>query len=123
LNTKHSSMKTKKKRSAIKVETYLIADISTKYITARDGELIGDRSAPDHVASVDPLVEGGQSQGDIFAVQLEPAIFREQVGRLQKFGFSQQFIKIFRHLHNEDIPYVRFDADGGEVTGLPIFDW
>ena len=116
-------MKAKKKSRAIKVETYLVADISTKYITAKDGELIGAQNAPDHVASVDPLVEGGQSQGDIFAVQLERVTFRGQVKRLQEFGFSREFVTIFKHLHKAGIPYVRFDADGGEATGLPTFDW
>ena len=108
----------------MKFETYKVADISTKYITASDGSILGNQNAPGHVASVDPLCIGDEPQGDIYAISLDKETFQEQVANTKAFGFSEAFINILKELHKQKIPYVRFDSDGGEVEGkLPMFDW
>jgi hypothetical protein len=116
-------MKTKS-QPKIKFETIRYADLSTKYITRTDGELIGIKTAPGHIGSTDPREEDGESEGDFFAVQLDKECFQQQIQDMQAFGFSEHFIHIFKLLHQQRIQYVRIDANGGEVDGdLPIFDW
>ena len=56
-------MKTKS-QPKIKFETIRYADLSTKYITRTDGELIGIKTAPGHIGSTDPREEDGESEGD-----------------------------------------------------------
>ncbi len=118
-------MKTKR-QPKIKFETIRYADISTKYITKTDGELIGIKKAPGHIGSTDPddQYEDGGSEGEFFAVQLDKECFQQQVEEMQAFGFSEHFIHIFVLLHQQRIQYVRIDANGGEVDGdLPTFEW
>ena len=103
-------------------ETYQVADISTKYITPKDGKLINNPQAPSHIACVDPLVTGGEPQGNIFAVTSDPATASLERKKLPEFGFSGAFLEIFKQLAHQNIPYVRFDADGGEIEGAPIFE-
>ena len=118
-------MKTKasQKSTKVKFETYKVADLSTKYITKEDGQLIGEKDAPGHIGSVDLVVPSDGSPGDFFAVQSDDLVFKEQMEDLKKFGFSEHFLHIFEQLHAQGIPYVRFDGDGGEADGLPFFDW
>ncbi len=100
-----------------------IADVSTKYITEEDGRLIGRLDAPGHVACVDPEDARSGSPGDVFAVLQESCYHRRQMVELGEFGFSSAFIRIFRELYRQRIPYVRFDANGGEAKGLAEFNW
>jgi hypothetical protein len=39
------------------------------------------------------------------------------------FGFSKAFLRIFRALYRQRIPYLRFDGGSGDADGLPEFDW
>lgn len=108
----------------MKFETYKIADISTKYITAADGQLLSQQDAPNHVASIDAFSIGDEPPGDIYAVLQDEASFQDQLNATKAFGFSESFLNILKALHKQGIPYVRFDADGGEVEGdLPMFEW
>lgn len=34
------------------------------------------------------------------------------------YGLSERFVSIMKHLRAAKVPYVRFDADGGDVEGL-----
>ena len=43
--------KTSPKSKKVKFETYQVADLSTKYITKEDGQLIGEKDAPGHVCA------------------------------------------------------------------------
>lgn len=104
-------------------EVYRIADVSTRYITRADGRLLGRVDAPGHVASVDPDDSQSGSPGDVFAVMQEGRYHRRQIAELRAFGFSAAVVGIFRALRRQGIPYVRFDADGGEAAGLAEFDW
>jgi hypothetical protein len=114
----------KPKQQAIpKFATYLIADISTKHITEADGRLVGLASAPGHIGSIDECPLGGGSPGDIYAVFKDPELHRHLVRQLKEFGFSTAFINIIRAVYKQKIAYVRFDRDGDEVYGLPVFHW
>jgi hypothetical protein len=106
-----------------KFEVYRIADISTKHITKEDGHLISRTDAPGHIASVDPHDTLTGSPGDVFAVMRERRYHRSQMEAFRSLGFSKPFLEIFRALRRQGIPYVRFDADGTEVVGLPEFFW
>lgn len=99
-------------------EIFQIADISTKYITAEDGELVQSDTAPFHIAKTDPP----DSAGDIFCVPLDRSA-EEVCKELGYYDFSEAFQNLFRRLHAAGIPYVRFDVDGGEVKDAPEFDW
>jgi len=44
--------------------------------------------------------------------------FAEEMVRAEQFGLSQRFRLIMTRLHQAGIPYVRFDADGGEIADL-----
>ena len=41
---------------------------------------------------------------------------------LPAFGLSERFVSIIRHLQAAKVPYVRFDADGGEIQDLERAD-
>jgi hypothetical protein len=107
----------------VKFETYQVADLSTKYITQEDGALIGDVEAPGHVAALDSWGSTADSPGDIFAVPTSQELLDSRIAELKAFGFSEHFVAIFQHLLDQQIPYIRFDTDGGEADGLPMFDW
>ena len=104
-------------------DIYQIADVSTKYITKEDGSLIGRLAAPGHIACIDPEDAESGSPGDVFAVLQGSRYHQKQMADFKEFGFSSAFLRIFRALHRQRIPYVRFDAGSGEADGLPEFDW
>jgi hypothetical protein len=106
-----------------KFDTYQIADVATKYITKEDGGLVGRLDAPGHIACIDPEDAESGSPGDVFAVLQDSRYHRRQMADLKEFGFSSAFLSIFRALHRQWIPYVRFDAGSGDADGLPEFDW
>lgn len=101
-------------------DTFVYADLSTKYITPEDGKLIGMDLAPFHLASVDGGPDG--STGDFFWVPLDTSI-EETCKELSDFGFSPAFCAIFSLMHSKRVPYVRFDAAGGEMEGAKEFEW
>jgi hypothetical protein len=104
-------------------DIYQAADVSTKYITKEDGSLIGRLDAPGHIARIDPKDAESGSPGDIFAVLQKSGYHRRQMAELREFGFSRAFLRIFRALYCQRIPYVRFDAGSGDADGLPEFEW
>jgi hypothetical protein len=104
-------------------DIYQIADVSTKYITQEDGSLIGRLAAPGHVACIDPENAESGSPGDVFAVLQDSGNHRRQMAELREFGFSSAFLRIFRALYRQRIPYVRFDVGSGDAEGLPEFNW
>jgi hypothetical protein len=101
-------------RRIMKFEIFKIADISTKYITESDGEKMGQLDLC--IANI----KGGY--GDILSVSgtlVDDAI---------RAGMSAAFVNIIKELLERKIPYVRFDADGGEIEGegsdrFPKFEW
>lgn len=42
----------------------------------------------------------------------------ERLMDAEQYGLSGRFIRLMRELAAQQIPYVRFDADGGDVDGL-----
>jgi hypothetical protein len=101
--------------------TYRIADISTKYITKSDGQKIGNKESPGHIASIDGF-DGG-SPGDIFSVPQNRADMDLRREDLISAGFSIHFVKIIKELSRGKIEYVRFDRDGADIEGSETFNW
>jgi hypothetical protein len=95
-------------------DTYRIADINTRHVTRRDGELMLNSHAPYLLA----ITKG--NAGAFFYI---PQDDEDMEGTLYRCGFSEAFQKLFKQLRAESIPYVRFDADGGPVDNAPVFDW
>ena len=96
-------------------KVYSYADISTAYLEPSDLDLLA--TAPGHIARLD----GGE--GDFFVVPAkENAV--EPLGdwkaRAVEHGLSQRFLNIMLALRDQQIPYVRFDRDGGFVEGCEL---
>jgi len=99
-----------------KFTTYRIADVSTLHIQPRDGELLDAEDCPLRLATTD------SKAGTILSVPLDPEDWQDEKRTLMEFGFSEAFINIMQALHDQQIEYVRFDADG-DVDEWPQFDW
>lgn len=97
-----------------KFKTFEYADVSTAYLTEHDWELMSDADVPGHIAKVD----GGL--GDFYhTCSDDPKKFAElYVPAWKKVGLSGRFIEIMVRLHEQKIPYVRFDADGNDIEGM-----
>lgn len=66
-----------------------------------------------HVGEVDG------NYGSFFYVPLDEKVdLEERLAEAEKYGLSARFIRLIRELAAQQIPYVRFDADGGDVDGL-----
>jgi hypothetical protein len=98
----------------IKFKSMRVADVSTKHITARDGQLISNPNAPHSVAEV----HGGY--GTFFHTNDDCG---DMDGSLRSAGFSDEFIRIMRLAALQGCDYVRFDSDGEDYAGLPEFEW
>jgi hypothetical protein len=99
----------------VKFETISYADISTSYLERSDLDLIGESECPGHLAELDG------KEGDFFHT---PHIADGVEGkadyqkRCKAYGLSDRFVQIMLELDSQEIRYVRFDSDGGEVEGL-----
>lgn len=100
-----------------KFTTFKIADVSTAHITAKDAMMMCDPQIPGFIASV------SEGAGEMFAVFKNERFFKDQLQFLKSRGFSSEFIALFQHLHDQNIPYVRIDSISEEVEGLPRFYW
>jgi len=97
------------------IERY--ACISTGYVESGDLELLLDPLAPGHVANHDEFC------GSYFYIPAvgrsdDPQAFEDHVTKCLAFGFSLRFVMILRTARAEDIAYIKFDRDGGEINGL-----
>ncbi len=90
-------------------ETYKVADISTRYLAESDLELLLRTDCPTRFGETD----GGF--GTFHWVPDDDELFREDMERAAQFGLSDRFVAIMRGLRAARVPYVRFDADGGEI--------
>lgn len=90
--------------------TMQVADISTGYLEPSDLPLILDTEAPMHCMNED------ESHGSMFYVPLDASTFDGYIQEARDWGFSARFVEIFQELHRQRIPYVRFDADGGDIA-------
>ena len=93
-------------------KVYSYADISTAYLEPSDLDLLA--TAPGHIAQLDA------GEGDFLVVPAKRNAF-EPLGdwkaRAVEHGLSQRFLNIMLALRDLQIPYVRFDRDGGSVEG------
>ncbi len=99
----------------MKLTTYTVADIGTQHITAKDAELLGQGGTGFRVGEID----AGRGHLVLVPDDDEPA----WMPQLREEGFSQGYIELLREVARQGIPYIRFDADGFDVEGAPVFDW
>jgi hypothetical protein len=91
---------------------YSVADVSTGYLESSDHTLLGLPDCPTRFAATDDWA------GTFHWVTKDEDTFAEEMVRAEQFGLSQRFRLIMTRLHQAGIPYVRFDADGGEIADL-----
>jgi len=96
---------------AMEFTTLRYADISNGYLPESDHALLLQGEAPNHLATLDKLY------GAFFYLPDEEG-FETFAEEACKFGFSERFIEIMRELSRQEIPFVRFDADGANVDGI-----
>ena len=105
----------------MKFTIHKYAYISTGYLETSDLPLLGRKDAPHHLAELDNgegsffWVPAGMTYRHAGEGDEELVLF---ISEALAFGFSQRFVDIMRELFCNDIQYVRFDADGGDVEGL-----
>lgn len=94
-------------------EAHLTADVSTRYITKKDGRLM-DGEAPHKIAQV---------AGDYGAI-FHLAEMDQGLHEMRRFGFSEHFTKLCWQAHKAGFQYIRFDGSGGDVKGgAKTFKW
>ena len=103
-------------RSEVIFEKHEAADISTGYLEESDLPLLLQIHCPTRIAETD----GGF--GTFHRVSGDDQLSEEDLRDATSFGLSGRFVSIMRHLRAEKIPYVRFDADGGEIQGVERTD-
>ena len=91
------------------------ADVSTGYLMPADLPLLLNPAAPHHIANHDEFYGSYFYTVDMADGEEAFAAYAEEC---RDFGLSERFIKIMLELARQDIRYVRFDADGGDVQGL-----
>jgi hypothetical protein len=93
-------------------ERHEVADVSTGYLELSDLPLLLRSDCPTRFAETD----GGF--GTFHWVPNDGQLLEEELQHAASFGLSERFVSIFRDLGAAKIPYVRFDADGGEIQDL-----
>lgn len=91
---------------------HIIADVGTAYLTERDLDLLAD--APNHLAVLD------NQAGHIYYTPREgmgQGTAEEFVDRAREHGMSERFIQVLLEAGRQGIPYIRFDANAGEIDG------
>ncbi len=96
----------------VKFTIHQYADISTGYLEDADLTLIQNPDIHGHLAETDDRA------GCYWYPASDDETFVAQVHTWRAAGLSDRFIAIMTELHAQGIPYVRFDADGGEIEGL-----
>lgn len=91
---------------------YSVADVSTGYLESSDCTLLEHPDCPTRLAATDDWA------GTFHWVTKDEYTFSEEMVRAEEFGLSKRFCLIMARLHQAGIPYVRFDADGGEIADL-----
>ncbi len=92
--------------------TYQVADVSTCYLEESDLPLLLQVGCPTRVAETD----GGF--GSFHWVPGDDRWLEQDMEEARAYGLSERFVSIMKHLRAAKVPYVRFDADGGDVEGL-----
>jgi len=89
-----------------------VADVNTAYLDPADLPLLENPECPTRFAITD------DGAGTFHWVTEDRKMFEEEMSRIAAFGLSDRFRSIMERLREARIPYVRFDADGGEIDGL-----
>lgn len=94
----------------MKFEIIGYADVSTAYLEEQDLDLL--ETAPHHLAEVD------DGAGTILYVPLDDEDLKRFEQKSREHGLSDRFRQIIEELYRQQVCYVRFDRDGGEIEGL-----
>ena len=86
------------------------ADISTAYLTETDLGLLVQAKAC--------FAETKDKAGCYLYISHNEREWLEQLQDASDLGLSARFLEIMAMLREQDIPYVRFDQDGGSIEGL-----
>jgi len=97
-------------------DTHRVADVSTAYLESSDLRLLECAECPTRFAITDDRA------GTFHWVTADQEMFEGEMGRTAAFGLSDRFRLIMRRLREAGIPYVRFDADGGEIASIDRSD-
>lgn len=89
--------------------------ISSSHITAQDGRILTE--APEDVEG--HLCRLGDT-GDILVMDEEN---KNLITEWQQAGLSSAFIDLMLRMRGLGYCYVRIDADGDVLDGLPTFEW
>lgn len=99
-------------RTSSAFDSYLVADVNTGYLDETDLPLLERSDCPTRFAVTD------DGAGTWHWVSEDEQIFHEEMERAAQFGLSERFRLIMNRLRTARFPYVRFDADGGEIEGV-----
>ena len=91
------------------INTHRVADVSTAYLDPSDLPFLEQAECPTRFAITD------DGAGTFHWVTEDRETFEEEMSRTAAFGLSDRFRFIMQRLREAEIPYVRFDADGGEI--------
>jgi hypothetical protein len=110
-----------RRHDRMKFSVYKIADVGTEYLESDDLNLL--ETAPCHLAEITFKAGGVEDNtGSIFYVPEDPRYLAEDIQKMQAHGLSERFIAIMQELHQQGIPYVRFDRDGQDIDGIDPCD-
>lgn len=93
-----------------------VADINTAYLHDSDCPLLEQPDCPTRFAITDDRA------GTFHWVTSDPNLFAEEMAHAERFGLSERFRQIMTRLREAAVPYVRFDADGGEIADIDRSD-
>jgi hypothetical protein len=93
-----------------------VADINTGYLHEADCALLERPDCPTRFATTDDWA------GTFHWVTADARAFDDEMVRAEQFGLSERFRLIMARLREAGIPYVRFDANGGEIADLTRTD-
>lgn len=93
-------------------DTHRVADVSTGYLEPFDLPLLERAECPTRFAITD------DGAGTFHWVTADREMFEGEMSRTTTFGLSDRFRLIMQRSREAGIPYVRFDADGGEIDNL-----
>lgn len=104
----------------------MVLDMSTAHVTKKDTELLDVRGNCEN-----PIITYSYAEGFFIIVPCSTpkgkALPAETRRELEQFGYSKEFITILEMCVNQNMRYLRLDADGetydDDQNKLPIFDW
>jgi len=110
------------KTYSLKSNPYLVKvlDISTGHITKKDSMLLTRDDCP---ATAYEYEYGYFVFVDVSDPDLRKMSLKGELKAYKKYGFSENFLNIFKKANKLNCKYIQFDADGTEYSDLPVVEW